>query len=304
MGENERQANRTEVCDTYTFDYETWVTVDGVRTQDGGATIVFISYSYGDTGLGTIAHQLDTGTVSGWGAALKATMSAEARASDDCTMTSSTYPSHALSIGSDDATGEAFFDTTATALGDTGICDTAWRIRWRNDPYPMLLTQYGFDDFRCDNNTAGRDAVGCVIPWYPSALTYNSAKTPDLASHVLSAQASGLPGASFADPLTRTTDEAVINENRTKACGDAPSVSGKSCDEYPIATSQEGLSAGGTRRTFDDCGFANIPAEIGPTGVSICMITERDNQSQGGTNSQFFRSERVLQNDPFRVLIS
>lgn len=79
---------------------------------------------------------------------------------------------------------------------------------------------------------------------------------------------------------------------------------GKSCDEYPVATSKQGLSRGGTRRTFDDCGFPDIPSGTGPTGVSICMITARDNNSQGGSNTQFYRSERVLDGDPFRVTIT
>jgi hypothetical protein len=32
------------------------------------------------------------------------------------------------------------------------------------------------------------------------------------------------------------------------------------------------------------------------------MIPERENNSQGGTNTQFFRAERVLDGDPFRVV--
>ena len=50
--------------------------------------------------------------------------------------------------------------------------------------------------------------------------------TPELADHVTKAQASGLPSR-----LTRTEDQTVIDSNRTKACGSAPSVPGKSCDE-------------------------------------------------------------------------
>jgi hypothetical protein len=123
-----------------------------------------------------------------------------------------------------------------------------------------------------------------------------------LASHVARAQASGLPGARFDDPLFRTTDPTVANTNRTLACGDAPSIEDKSCDEYPIALSYEGLSQGGTRRTFDDCSF-NLPRQQGPDGVSVCMITATENNAQGGLNTQFFRRERVLDWDPFRILI-
>lgn len=160
-----------------------------------------------------------------------------------------------------------------------------------------------FRQFRCDNKTAGRTDPGCVVPWYASAVYYSQATNPDLASHVSRAQASGLPGATFEAPLTRTTDPAVNQTNRDRACGYAPSVTGKSCDEYPVASSEQGLSAGGTRRTFDGCGFPGIQAGQGPTGVSVCMITASENSSQGGLHSAMYRSERVLQDDPFRVVV-
>jgi hypothetical protein len=115
------------------------------------------------------------------------------------------------------------------------------------------------------------------------------------------AQGSGLPGADFANPLIRTTDQDIIDRNRTLACGDAPSVPLRSCDEYPIATSRQGMSAGGTRRTFDGCTF-DLPRATGPSGVSVCMIIATENNAQGGLNTQFFRRERVLDGDPFRVI--
>ncbi|WP_455681286.1 NucA/NucB deoxyribonuclease domain-containing protein [Streptomyces griseoluteus] len=77
-----------------------------------------------------------------------------------------------------------------------------------------------------------------------------------------------------------------------------------SCDEYPIATSKNGLSAGGTRRSFDGCSLPNIPSGTGAKGASICMIPAVENSSQGGSNTQFFRAERMLSEDPFRVLTS
>ncbi|MDQ0938405.1 hypothetical protein [Streptomyces sp. V1I1] len=112
---------------------------------------------------------------------------------------------------------------------------------------------------------------------------------------------SGLSGATFDAPLTRTTTQSVIDDNRNKACGDAPSIPGKSCDEYPLATSQQGLSAGGARRTFDDCSF-NLPRQTGPRGASACMIPAAENSAQGGLNTQFYRSQRVLEGDRFRVV--
>jgi hypothetical protein len=67
---------------------------------------------------------------------------------------------------------------------------------------------------------AGRPArVGCVVYWYASAALYSQSQYPSLASHVSRAQGSGLPGGSFAAPLTRTTNQTTINTNRNRACG-------------------------------------------------------------------------------------
>ncbi|MFD9359501.1 hypothetical protein [Streptomyces sp. NPDC060031] len=96
------------------------------------------------------------------------------------------------------------------------------------------------------------------------------------------AQASGLPST-----LTRTENQTIIDSNRNQACGSAPSVPNKSCGEYPIATSHQGLNVGGTRRTQPGCGFSGVPAATGPAGVSVCMIVATENSSQGGTNTQF-----------------
>ncbi|GGV51151.1 NucA/NucB deoxyribonuclease domain-containing protein [Streptomyces spectabilis] len=197
--------------------------------------------------------------------------------------------------------GESFFDTTATAAGTKGKCGTGWTMTAKNPPYNDVTFSSTFKEFRCDNATAGRDEVGCVVPWYPSKLKCSKARTPDLARHVTLAQNSGLP-----KRLHRTTSKSVIDDNRDKACGDRPSVSGKSCDEYPIATSKEGLNAGGKRRTFNGCSYSDIPSGSGSKGASAsaCAIAEFDNKSQGGTNTQFFRAERVLQGDPFDVVIT
>lgn len=75
-----------------------------------------------------------------------------------------------------------------------------------------------------------------MVPWYASELVYSKASYPSLASHVERVQASGLPGATFDKPLTRTTDPTIVKKNHDSACGDAPSVWLMSCDEYPIAT--------------------------------------------------------------------
>ncbi|WP_413755054.1 hypothetical protein [Streptomyces sp. MMBL 11-3] len=284
-----------------TLTYTTYLTVNGQQTTTGVANMLVINYSYGDTGLGRFGHQIELSAYDGWGVALEATVTGTARASGACTLSSSSFPSQPLLPLNSWRLGEAFFDTTATASGAIGTCASNWYIEFHNPGYLGSGINYSFNEFRCDNDTIGRPTVGCVIPWYASKLFYSSTSYPSLASHVQRAQASGLPGATFERPLTRTEDQTIIDDNRRLACGDAPSITGLSCDEYPIARSKEGLSSGGTRRTFDGCQLPNVSSGTGPTGVSVCMITGTENNAQGGLNTQFFRAERVLDGDPFRV---
>jgi hypothetical protein len=159
---------------------------------------------------------------------------------------------------------------------------------------------------RCDNATGAVGLrlarVGCVVPWYPAAVTYYAATHPTLANHVARAQASGLDGGSLDFPLYRSTDASFTALNRSLACGDAPSIPGRSCDEYPLASTYNGLATGGTRRTFAGCDI-NAPLNVsGPGGASACMINASENHSQGGIMSNFYYDYRILNWDPYRVL--
>ncbi|MFB7500417.1 hypothetical protein ACFC09_38060 [Streptomyces sp. NPDC056161] len=274
-----------------------------MTTVTGEANMLVLNYSYGETGLPTFAHQIETSAYSGWGDAMKATIDGQATMSGDCKRNSASFPAKPLTPVNSWSLGEAFFDTTATNDGDIGTCTTSWYLTFTNAPYVPAVTEYHMSDFRCDNATAGRAYVGCVVPWYSSALTYSKARTPNLVRHVQLAQGSGLPGATFDAPLTRTTDTYTIGINRLKACpASDPAVEGKSCDEYPVATSRNGMSSGGARRSFDGCDLPNVLQRTGPSGASACMIPEGENNSQGGSNTQFYRAERVLDGDPFRIL--
>ncbi|MDX2827604.1 hypothetical protein PV416_42745 [Streptomyces ipomoeae] len=268
---------RTQICLVTGLTYTTTRTVNGTTTVTGEADMVVInySYSYSDTGLPTFAHQLELSMYGGWGDAQKASVDGQATLSGSCTLESSSFPAQPLLPLNSWRSGEAFFDTTATAAGAIGNCATYWYLTFTNAGYPAAVTSYDLNEFRCDNATAGRATVGCVVPWYASELVYSSASYPSLASHVQRAQASGLPGATFANPLTRTEDDTIINTNRQMACGDAPSITGLSCDEYPIARSREGLSSGGTRRTFDRCQIPNVSAVRNSSHVSDLLLSHR-----------------------------
>ncbi|MFF1679452.1 hypothetical protein ACFVYG_25895 [Streptomyces sp. NPDC058256] len=298
------RGTRTQICLVTGLTYTTRLTVNGQTTVTGVANMIVINYSYSDTGLGRFAHQIEVSAYSGWGDALKASVGGQATMSGSCTRESASFAAKPLLPLNSWRLGEAFFDTTATAAGAIGTCATYWYLTFTNAGYTPAVMDYELNEFRCDNATVGRVPVGCVVPWYASELVYSKTSYPSLASHVERAQASGLPGATFARPLTRTEDATIVNTNRSLACGDAPSIWLMSCDEYPIARSREGLSAGGTRRTFDGCQMPSVSSGTGPTGVSVCMIPRAENSAQGGLNTQFFRAERVLDGDPFRVTVS
>ncbi|MCF3135580.1 NucA/NucB deoxyribonuclease domain-containing protein [Streptomyces olivochromogenes] len=295
---------REAVCWVAGLSYETYRTVNGQRQTTGKAEMNVINYSYGDSGLPTWAYQIEVSAYSGWGDAMKASISGKATKSGACKVTESTFPSKKLAPLNSWKLGESFFDTTATRQGAIGHCATTWTLTFTNAPYTPATTTYKLNEFRCDNATAGRSRVGCVVPWYASALIYSKSRAPELASHITRAQNSGLPGATFKRPLTRTTNATTIARNRDRACPPRETrPHGKTCDEYPVATSKQGLSAGGERRSFPGCSIRGVPSRTGPKGASACMISEADQDYQGGKNSGFYKAERMLDGDPFRVLI-
>ncbi len=295
---------REEVCWISGLSYQTFRVVNGRRQVTGSADMNVINYSYGDSGMPRWGYQIEVSAYRGWGDALKASISGKATKDGACKVHKSAFPSRKLAPLSSWKLGESFFDTTATRSGAIGRCATTWTLSVTNGTYGTSKSSFKLNEFRCDNATAGRAAVGCVVPWYASPLIYSKSRAPQLASHITRAQRSGLPGATFKSPLTRTTNAATMKRNRDLACPrDESRPQGKSCDEYPVATSKEGLSAGGQRRTFPGCSIPTVPSRTGAKGASACMISVSDQNYQGGMNSSFYKAERMLDGDPYRVLI-
>ncbi|MET8681758.1 hypothetical protein ABZW18_30290 [Streptomyces sp. NPDC004647] len=204
---------------------------------------------------------------------------------------------HQIEVSAYKGWGDALKASVGGAASGSGKCTRDESTFPAKPIQPMNSWRQGESYFTTTATAAG--AIGtCTTKWN---LTFTNAPYAPAGTSAR-AQASGLPGATFQAPLTRTTNQRIIDENRTKACGDAPSIQGKSCDEYPLASTYQGLSAGGERRTFDNCSF-NLPQQSGSTGVSVCMIAEGDNNAQGGLHSQFYKRERVLDGAPFRVLV-
>ncbi|WP_169775410.1 NucA/NucB deoxyribonuclease domain-containing protein [Streptomonospora alba] len=100
-----------------------------------------------------------------------------------------------------------------------------------------------------------------------------------------------VPGTS--EPLHRTTDETQRDRNREKAISTCRDVWGSDygsgntlhCDEFPFATTMEGAGAGTDR-------FSARP------------IDRSDNEEAGRRQNTFYKSNRILHGDAFRVEVT
>jgi hypothetical protein len=154
---------------------------------------------------------------------------------------------------------------------------------------PVKLMDAG--EVRCDATPRITNRFGgCVYPVYTPShdLSVTNALIDDVAWHIYWAQnnlktAWGKKGAGPA--LTRTTDRALRDANRLAACPrNIPRPAGKSCDEYPFATTYEG----GSKNPDHSCH----------------MIDENDNTRHGrDVLRPFYRENRLLDGDKFWVHI-
>ncbi|MFI5865840.1 hypothetical protein [Streptomyces sp. NPDC051546] len=301
---NKIQGTRQEICLVRGLDYTTYRTVNGVREITGNAKMNVLNYSYSSLTLPTFANQIETSVYNAWGDAIKASISGTSTASGACKLDESTFQPQKIAPLNSWKLGESFYTTTATEDGAIGKCQTKWSLELTNPGYTSTKNDYVLNEFRCDNAVGGNPrSTGCVVPWYPSTMVYSKAAAPELASHITRAQNSGLPGATV--PLTRTTSSTVEVKNRSLACPtNETRPAGKSCDEYPLASTHQGLAiGGGERRTFSGCSISGVPSGTGAKGVSACMIKVEDQSYQGGVTSKFYQRQRVLNADPFLVRI-
>jgi hypothetical protein len=129
--------------------------------------------------------------------------------------------------------------------------------------------------------------VGCVNPQAVPEISYSlTGPWPAIADHIRDAQASGLPGKHGTNKyLTRLTDGSKIKQNRNKACPSSlERPPGKSCDEYPFASTWQGAKYNG-----------------GP--FSRRMVNAQQNKNAGDALKGFYTYARVLEGDRFLVWI-
>jgi hypothetical protein len=294
--------SRTTACETKPGTLTVTRVVNGVITVVGFMEFNIISYAYSSATLPAWGHQVQISPYLITGEAVGSSAQGSAACVGPCTVSTNAFPSQPVPLNAT-ASGDGGFTTTSTAIAAIGTGTTTWTWSFTNPAWGRSTSgTTSMSEIRCDNAVGGFPRnVGCVVPWYVDPLVYSQARAPGLASHILRAQGSGLPGGPFSTPLTRAST-AVRGRNNRLACRDAPRIPALSCDEYPLASSQQGLTAGGRRRTFGGCSF-NLPRATGPTGVSVCMISADDQSYQGGVTSGFYRRGRILIGDPFTVVI-
>lgn len=210
-------------------------------------------------------------------------------------------------------TARAFYGTTISAPNSLTFTTMIWGLQFNIPgavPSPVYYSEFNpwVPWIRCDNLTPGLSRIGCVVWAYTPYMQYSlTGPRPELARHISDAQASGLPGRPGTQPLTRlwTGDDSA--DNRNTACPSSYTrPAGKSCDEYPFATSRQGAdTGGGTGRTFSWCQIRQLPQNVtGSSGYSACMIDASQNTDGGNDLKNFYMSNRVHQDDPFWVQIN
>lgn len=285
-------AQRFQACRNVIVTFNTYITEDGVKTQTGSVSGTVMEFILGDPSSLALVSQITYESQDGWGDGLFANISGAPSAVGGCSLNSGDTFGAPVAPIPRSISGEAFLTSTASTLGDVENCAATWTLAFDDAGYPNSEVIRSQDEFRCDNTFVGRNA-GCVIPWSAADTDFFSSATPAIVSHVSQAQTSGLPGAPGTTPLHRSTDVLANTQAYNRACYQSPVVLGKSCDEYPFKTAQEGLAGDDDwqdhRRTFDNCSFI-LPRQTGPVGASACMVPISEQNSQGGTVSTFYQN--------------
>lgn len=132
---------RTEVCNEFDITYQTNIIVNGVTSVTGEAYLHVYNDSYTSVDYPTWIHQVSiSATTASWGDAVKATINGSAWInSGACSLSSENFPPQPLTPLGTLRSGEAFFNTTATADGAIGYCSTKWIVQFTNPSYSNAL---------------------------------------------------------------------------------------------------------------------------------------------------------------------
>jgi len=302
---NQQIRKRFEQCTAYALT----VTIGSGSTVTGTSSQLVADYSYTSNSDVAVNDQLLVSATTIVGTAAGISVKAEPVCLT-CTGNAAGFTSGPMVIGQN---YESVFEITPPqlAVGAQRLTLHRWELFWTVPGYAPYASPYNaFSNVvRCDNTLTGKPP-GCAYIQYNPTLSYSlTGPVAEVASHVQRAQISGLPGSGIypSARLTRTTDPVLIAANRRVVC--PPNVPvrpiGKTCDEYPFASTREGGSlSGGTVRTFSGCSIPGDPVNVtGPTGFSRCMVSGKQNSLAGSQLGSFYYSQRVINYDEFIVAV-
>jgi hypothetical protein len=231
-----------------------------------------------------------------------------------CSVANGRYPRQPVKLETT-SFGHFRFKPIALKRGSSVKAKTSIEYTFHKPGYPSTDPAYARPpEVRCDHKLPGNSTKpGCVFSKYMPIMVYRlNGEYSELARHIRAAQKSGLPGAyGRGKALKRLTDPEKQKKNRTRAC---PSTlkrpKGKSCDEYPFASTVQGAYTGNPdgkprdlRRSHKFCHLPKVPYRTGSNGYSICMIDENHNSDGGSALEDFYVEQRVLGGDLFRVWV-
>ncbi|MBC6462270.1 hypothetical protein [Actinomadura sp. HBU206391] len=303
--------NRYEAC---YYNDGTFTVTDQTGKVVGGMTYIVLHYVYVSEFFPTYEQNiLISPTSNAWGAAVGTTVNGALTCTGGtCTGLQNDFPMQPLNVTSHFADGQGVFGTTVSTVGSTGFPTHRLDYWFHGPQFGQSINGWSsWQRVRCDNAVPGVNNVRCINYRYTPTMTYSlTGPYPELARHIQDALNSGLPGAVGGTPLKRETDSAKVDANGRRACP-SPGYTrpqGKSCDEYPFRSTQQGASTAnpqGPARTFTWCSIPEPTGVTGPIGYSVCMIDSTQNSTGGSIlNSQFYLPYRVIQNDPFTVSIT
>lgn len=270
------------------------VNAKDVRTGRVVGTIKFllIGYSFTARDAKTWASQVKLVEVSRSGKAVSGTKAyGSASCVGKCKVTDKDFPAQTISSRAEPF-GQFFMKTTidTKASKQRGTGRSVATIRFRNSDWltPSEAMKLSTVEVRCDNALPGAPKqVGCVNLRAVPVISYSlTGPWPEIAKHIKDAQADGKPGKyRTTDYLTRLTDKKKITQNRDKSCPSSlERPPGKSCDEYPFASTWQGAKFSG-----------------GP--FSRRMVKAKQNTDAGRALKGFYTYSRVLEGDRFLVWI-
>lgn len=144
---------------------------------------------------------------------------------------------------------------------------------------------------RCDNKISAQGA-GCVFPSFVPTFTLSLSdpKVAEVAQHVADAQQllPGHPGRrGDGTPLRRETNETTNRQSRAIACPPStPRPAGKSCDEYPMASTKQGAKY------------------RGPFSARMVDATQNSTAGNAAYLKGTYTKNRILDNDEFWVSVT